>query len=223
MAYVSNRTPLPGLPEGHPLTIMPTNFYVPPEIQAGLDAGELFRFGGVVRNGLGQIVKHLKELPATPEVQEAVARRLAANLKHHKGVVVLCLSAVGAAVGGRAYVSARRRREAQVCVDRYEASLRCYLEALRASTLDAAAITRLIRDLDAVRSLARKGAITVDFSTEPSVTLINLVIDYTNQLAEANDSDLDELQNLAPTDGSNAIAYLRRHLVAQRRIFAEAA
>jgi hypothetical protein len=168
------------------VTIQPANFYIPPVIQAGLDADVLFRFGGVVRNSQGHIVKHLKEMPVTPEAQEAAARRLVASLKDHKGVVLFGLTAAGAAVGGVAYLSARKRKEAQARVDRYDASLKAYLEAVRAGTLDAGTVTRLIRDLDAVRAMAEKGTITVDFSTEPSATLVNLVVEYTKQLAEAN-------------------------------------
>lgn len=205
------------------MTIQPTSFYIPPAIQAGLDAGVLHRFGGVVRNNQGQIVKHLKELPITPEAQEAAAKKLVAALKDHKGVVVAGLALAGTAVGGFVYLSTKKRRCAQASVERYDASLQTYLEALRAGTLDAEVVTQLMSDLDAVRALADKGIITVDFATEPSATLVNLVVDYTKQLAEANGADLGALRDLKPTDGTDTVVYLRRHLEAQRRIFTEAA
>lgn len=205
------------------MTIQPANFYIPPVIQAGLDAGVLVRFGGVVRDNQGQIVKHLKELPISPEAQEAAAKRLVASLKSHKGVVFIGLTTVGTAVGGVIYLSAKKRREAQATVDRYDLSLQAYLEAVRAGTLDAEIVTRLMSDVDAVRALADKGTITVDFSTEPSATLVNLVVDYTRQLAEANNADLGALQDLKPTAGTDTVSYLRHHLEAQRRIFTEAA
>ena len=93
----------------------------------------------------------------------------------------------------------------------------------RSGTLDAEIFTRLMSDVDAVRALADKGTITVDFSTEPSATLVNLVVDYTRQLAEANNADLGALQDLKPTAGTDTVSYLRHHLEAQRRIFTEAA
>lgn len=212
------------------MTVQPVNFYIPPVIQAGLEAGVLSRFGGVVRNNKGHIVAHLTEIPFSPEAQEAAAKKLVASLKDHKGVVFLGLAAIGAAAGGIAYLSVRKRRTAQAdldaaqaTVDRYDASLQAYLESIQASTLDAETVTQLMHDLDAVQALADEGTITVDFSTEPSATLVSLVIDYTKQLAEANNADLDELQAMEPQDATNTVTRLRRHLAVQQRIFTEAA
>lgn len=205
------------------MTIQPANFLIPPEIQAGLDAGELFRFGGVVRNGLGHIVKHLKEVPTTPEAQEAAAKRVFANLKDHKGLVFLGVTVVSTAVGGVTYLSLRKQKEIQACADRYDLALRTYLAAMQTGTLNAEIVTQLIEGLDAVRGQAAKGRITVDFSTEPSATLVDLVVDYTKQLAEANGSDLGELEAVEPMGDTDTVVHLRRHLVAQRQIFTDAA
>ena len=131
--------------------------------------------------------------------------------------------AVGAAAAVSIYFSTKKQRDAQARVDRYDASLRAYLEALRAGALDAEIVTQLMSDLDAIRTLADKSVITVDFSTEPSATLVHLVVEYTRQLAECNDVELSALDNLRPTEGTDTVIYLRRHLEAQRRIFTEAA
>ena len=45
-------------------------FKIPPEIQAGIDAGALLRFGGVVRDRAGHIVKHLEEV-SMPEADNS--------------------------------------------------------------------------------------------------------------------------------------------------------
>lgn len=206
-----------------PVTVQPAVFDIPPVIRAGLSSGALVRYGGVVRNSQGHIVKHLKELPITSGAPEAAAKRLVASIKDHKGIVFLSLAAVGAAVGGGISSSTKKRKGTQASIERYDASLQAYLEALRSGTLDAAMVSRLINDLDVVRALAEKAAITVDFSTEPSATLVNLVVDYTMRLAEANNADLDELKTLEPGDGGDTVVYLRRHLEAQRKIFTETA
>lgn len=56
------------------MIVQPT-FFIPPEIEIGLIAGELVRHGGVIRDSAGRLVVHLKEI-ATPEnVAEQVVRR----------------------------------------------------------------------------------------------------------------------------------------------------
>ena len=45
-------------------------FEIPPEIQAGIDAGTLLRFGGIIRDRAGHIVKHLEEV-SIPEADNS--------------------------------------------------------------------------------------------------------------------------------------------------------
>jgi hypothetical protein len=66
------------------ITIQPVNFHIPPDIQSGLASGDLIRYGGVVRDGAGQLVKHLKEVPLSESGRDA-AQRLAASLKRENG------------------------------------------------------------------------------------------------------------------------------------------
>ena len=58
------------------LPIQPVAFLIPPDIQLGLDAGKLVRYGGIIRNQLGHIVTHLKEVPI-PSKEPAIAQRVA--------------------------------------------------------------------------------------------------------------------------------------------------
>lgn len=46
-------------------------FDILPEIQAGIDVGVLLRFGGVVRDRAGHIVKHLEEVSIPEESSSA--------------------------------------------------------------------------------------------------------------------------------------------------------
>ena len=45
------------------LPVQPVTFIIPPDIQAGIDAGQLVRWGGIVRDLQGRIFTHLKEVP----------------------------------------------------------------------------------------------------------------------------------------------------------------
>ncbi|KMS74432.1 hypothetical protein ACM01_14205 [Streptomyces viridochromogenes] len=84
-------------------------------------------------------------------------------------------------------------------------------------------INRLIADLDVVKAYSDEdGSVTLDFSTKHAEMLVNIVVDYTRQLAEANSVDLNELQG-GPTSENSAVVDLRRHLEVQRKIFTEAA
>ncbi|MFI6098149.1 hypothetical protein ACIA8G_21525 [Lentzea sp. NPDC051213] len=203
------------------MIVQPT-FFIPPEIEAGLLTGDLIRCGGVVRNTAGRLVTHLKEISA-PKPNEDAVEAAAWMLK--KPVVIaglVTLAVVGTATAAVAIVR-KRKRALPECVKNYNDSLRAYLEAVRNQSLDAEIIDRLIADLGAVKAYSENGNITVDFSTEQSETLVQVVIDYTRQLAQANSIDLDESPESTPTSTDAPVVDLRRYLEVQRRIFNDAA
>jgi hypothetical protein len=205
--------------------IQPT-FYISPDIEEGLNSGDLIRYGGVVRDRMGNIVKHLKEIPSPANSQDTV-RRAAASAKRSRGIITtVTLSAV--AIGLIAIVATRKqdetgKPEVPECVENYNRSWRAYLEAVRDGNLDASIIDRLISDLDAVKVYSNNGSVAVDFSTEHSETLVNLVIDYTGKLAAANSVELNEFQGQVLASENDAVVDLRRHLEVQRQIFTGAA
>lgn len=207
--------------------IIQPNLYIPPEIEAGLINGDLFRNGGVIRDhSTGSIVRHLEEVPGPVNSQEAVGR-VAVNLKR-PGVIITVAALSVVALGATALIAARRQKqtdkpEVPECVENYNASLRAYLEAVREGSLDADIISQLIFDLDAVKAYSVNGSIAIYFSTKQPGTLVNLVVDYTRKLAEANSVELNELQGQAPTSGSDVVVDLRRYLEVQRKIFTRAA
>lgn len=81
---------------------------VPPEIEAGLITGDLIRRGGVVRDRLGIIVKHLKEVPGPAGNQEIVGR---AVVSLHRPWVIIAATALSAATVSASVVLAARKRE----------------------------------------------------------------------------------------------------------------
>jgi hypothetical protein len=202
-----------------------STFIIPPEIEAGILSRDLVRYGGVVRNLSGQIVKHLDEVELRAG-DEKTAAGVAALLKKPR-VLIPTLAVAAAAVGGISFASARRRKLAVVpeSVERYNASLRAYLEAVQEGRLDAGIIDLLISDLDAVVAYSERNGsdICLDFSTEQAAILVKLVVDSTKQLAEANSVDLRELHEKPPASDGGAVVDLRRHLEMQKKIFADAA
>lgn len=122
----------------------------------------------------------------------------------------------------------RRRKqfgkaEAPECVQRYNASLAAYVEAIHEGRLDLQAIGGHIADLDAVKGYSDEdGSITLDFSTKQAEMLVEMVVGYTKQLAQDNAVDLDELEDRVSPDGAGTVIDLRRHLEVQSHIFSEA-
>jgi hypothetical protein len=215
--------------------IVQPRLYVPPEILTGLASGELMRIGSVVRNTAGHIVKHLDEVPNLP-VQQETARRAALSLKHlgrlldlkDPRIIAGAIVISTAAAGGVLYFVTRKQKdpagsELSQRVKDYTASLTAYVEAVRDGTLDVGIINRLISDLDAVKDQSEDGRIVLDFSADQAADLVNLIVTYTQELAQANAVDLNELQERLPAPGGASIVDLRRHLEAQRHIFGEAA
>jgi len=189
-------------------------------------SGDLLRSGSVVRDLAGHIIKHLDEVPVPGNSREAM-ERIAASLKYPWAIAATALGAAVVVGGVAALVTWKRERsgksELPELLEKYNASFVAYLEAVRDGKLDAGIIDQLISDLDAVKAHPDSGRIAIDSSTEQSETLVNLVVDYTRKLAEANPVELNELQDQASTSENDAIIDLRRHLEAQRRIFARAA
>ncbi|THG33258.1 hypothetical protein [Naasia lichenicola] len=191
-------------------------FVIPPEIQAGLLTGDLIRYGGVVRNIAGQLVIHLKEVPLTQSGRET-ARRMSGTVRNP---YVLAAAGLGVVViSGIAGLVLRKHRRAQSLVDRYNASFAAYLEAAQGGALEQSSIERLIADLDAVIAAAAGGKVTLGLSTKRSDTLVNLIADYTRQLAVANAVQLPAA--IAPR--ANSVVSLRGYLEMQRQIFRDAA
>ncbi|MFC9688305.1 hypothetical protein ACFTSF_07160 [Kribbella sp. NPDC056951] len=195
------------------MPIQPVSFLIPPDIQLGLDAGTMVRYGGVIRRASGgQIVEHLREVPFT-RTASAAARRAAATLTDRR--VITVIGAAAAAGGALLVIAVKGRIEARTRAKALDVSLLAYLEAVRAGTLDEGTISRLISDLDAVATHSSNRQVAL---TE---AVVDLVADYTRKLAAANSIDLGELDDPALDAGS--ATDLGHHLEIQRRIFTIAA
>lgn len=202
------------------MIIQPT-FNIPPDIEAGLGAGDLIRYGGVVRDRMGSIVKHLKEVPGPVGSQETAGRG-AASVKRPWGLITV--TGIGLlAVGVAAIVASRKREEAgkpevAECVENYNVSLRAYLEAAREGSLNASIIGQLVSDLNAVEAQFSSEDTAASLSAGQPEKLVKLVADYTTKLAEANSVELTGLQGQELASGNDAVVDLRRHLDIQKQI-----
>ncbi|WP_461163595.1 hypothetical protein [Arthrobacter sp. R4-81] len=221
------------------MTIQPVNVYIPPLIEAGINMGELFRRGSVVRNALGQIVAHLDEVPDTSEIMEKVADA-AARMKWmpSKRVIIVASAALvtAALVTGGVVHTVKKKAERKMampeCISNFGESFDRYQDAIRERRLDVEILDKLISDFDVLRQYSEEhGSCALDLSTEQGRSIVNFVDDYTSKLAEANGADLSAFRGQAqapepdqPEDATNdAVVSLRRNLAVQRKIFGDAA
>ncbi|ASN20122.1 hypothetical protein [Arthrobacter sp. YN] len=214
---------------------------IPDGILEGIESGDLFRWGGVIRDAGGQFVTFLSDvtaagsdMPASPSVVEKLVDRASEALKSgNKGSWIIAGTAAVAAVtvGAVLFVAVRNRAsKASVpdLVSNYNAALVEYLKAARAGELNAETVGQLISDLDAmVGHVDAEGrSIKVDFNSKKSKALHSLVLAFTGQLARAHGLDaqliLDFEKTQLYTSGNESVDELRRHLVAQQRILREA-
>lgn len=218
------------------MIVQPT-LVIPPAIEARILSGELLRVGSVVRvAATGRIFKLLDEIP-TPiggdRAGQAVAQ-LTRKLKDPRVLVPVLLVGTVVVVGLAKWqkrdpdlVAADEATDAPAvpeCVERYNASLAAYIEAIRGARLSLELLDQVLADLDAVKGYADPdGGIVLDFSTEHAAALLSIVADYTRQLAEANDINLAEPLQDAPGSAPSEIDSLRRYLEVQKRIFTDAA
>lgn len=212
---------------------------VDPDIAVRIASGELFRNGSVVRSAAtGQIVKHLDEV-ALPVARDAAAKagtQLSKRVKDPKlyvpiGIIVGTVAVVSVA----GYAWKKRQTDATApsqdteiaaipaCVERYNTSLANYLKAIQGQRLSVEILDRLIADLDEVRNYSDPdGRITLDFSTDHADTVVDIVVNYTAQLAEANSIDVSGVLPVVGEEEDNRIDLLGRHLRIQRDIFKDA-
>lgn len=207
------------------MTPQPT-LEVPAKIAAGIAAGIFRRDGGVIRwADSGRIYTFLKDAAPRTEASEQAMGRATAVLKS-RGTLVVSAVVVTTALAAGAYTYLKKRRgEADVprAVANLNVSLRTYLDAAQSGTLDAAIISKLITHLDAVTEHQDTDGVPFDFSSELWESLVALIVDHTQKLAEAFSVDLSDLEQDAPAEGNPSVIDLRRHLEAQRQIFSSAA
>lgn len=102
-------------------------------------------------------------------------------------------------------------------------SLGAYLDAIQNGTLDSDIIDRLITDLDAVVAYGEEGDTIVAFSPDQLATLAKVVLDYTTELAKANDVELHRSETPSERAQDGVAVDLRQYLDFQRRILGETA
>lgn len=184
-------------------------FVIPKAIEAGLASGELVRYGGVVRNAAGHIVKHLDEVP-TPKLDKALGVARAFAQKNPKLVIVGAAATV--AIGGAAVaVSAVKRKKINAAKEKLELALGDYLKAIVDQSMNLEVVDALDIALAELRSLTGKQTSDL-ISSEVLDSLVSYSRDFIlhNSPKELTAAETPQVMSL------------EEYLAKQRQIFDEA-
>ena len=205
-------------------------FDIPAGIAKGLVAGDLTRYGGIVRNSAGQIVKHLKEVPISPAEEGALKQAVQKAMSLAKGkkeILIPVIFITGAfLIGGVIYsaVKDKEKKEAQRnAMKNFNARLTNYLNALRSESLTLDEVSNLQSAISELEAVLGGGDLTIEIPGEQFTALITAIVDYTSRLAEANDNTLNSDDISVEGNEKSGLKLLSNCLAVQRHIFENAA
>lgn len=202
-------------------------FEIPLDIAEGIASGKYRQFGGIVRDGAGHIVKHLKPVELVENANQA--KQLAQQAidlakKNPKAAIGAAAVAGVALVGGAAYgvvkhikgKKEREEHEAKIAV--FNAAFNEYIACLGEESLSLEKIDALEASIDALADIEK--GFTVEIEGEQFKALVKSVSDYTTRLAKANGmkaaNPIFQLFEKKPRD----LNALRECLATQREILA---
>lgn len=198
-------------------------FDIPADIMTKILTGEYRRIGGVVRHAIGphkgQIVKHLKpvNLKASEQAQ-GVSAKMLQFAKNNKKTLIFVSAAVGVAAAGAGIYHKVKKYEPEVVIN-FRATLKEYIDAIRAGKMDVEVIDKLMASLDEMKKCKDYEKISIKLSTEELDILVNRICEYTTKLAKDNYVELSDEEQV---DSGNAIINLQNYLKTQKRIFGAA-
>jgi hypothetical protein len=192
------------------MTIIQEAFYIPNDIVVGLASGAYRRTGGVIRyaGGInkGQIVKHLEPAVLPNEQIEGlsvVEKILQVGMRSNKKLVIAAGVAIAVALGGGIYALFTMRKRT-----RFQNAFSNYINAIKTGKLS----VEIIEDLE----IALKNLKTVKLKTTELSILVGYIRDYTFELAENNNIDIEIKEK------NRVVIDLKQYLEKQKEILQSA-
>ena len=196
-------------------------FEIPPEIQAGIDAGTLLRFGGIIRDRAGHIVKHLEEVSIPEADNSAGESTIVQFAKKNKYFIIG--TAIAAIAAGVIYVVVKNKKNKEEripkCVADFNESFAEYVDSIKMGAVSEEKIDKVMTALEEIKRNQKKETITITFSAENISLLLGMVRDYTMKFAEANSFKIQE----EDIKEHNEIDGLQHYLKIQKQIFEKCA
>lgn len=198
---------------------------VPDDIALLIDAGELVRRGGVVRDASGHIVKHLKEvdLPDAAESAE-IAQKALAMAKQYKypliGIGIAAVAAIGGVVAYKLTTKQQYDAEKRLSKDAiaFNDAMSKYLDSIKTGNLNEDDLVGIIGQVDGLRDGLDGKTVTLDLNGGQLETLVDMLRSYTEKLAAANGAFPREVPSVEDAGEYGNVILLRHYLGEQQRI-----
>ena len=221
------------------MTVIDVALEVPDELYTGLLTGDLVCRGGVVRDAAGKIVAHLDEVLVVDGSSEEAAATVAALSKQNKNLVtkgadltrqnkailigIGVASALVVAGGAITYAVNSKKRALQKTKtaqigESFNTSMMNYLDSIKAGKLSINALSDIINQLETIKINIDEGTLNLELSHNQLDSLVAMIKDYTERLAEANGYTLPEPPASAASDETAKLVLLKHYLDEQRRI-----
>ena len=224
------------------MAIIQVAYEVPDDVVEGLATGVLTRYGSLIRGHTGYKL-HLKEVPIPqPEnitAVESTSASAAASksvfsvvkdaVQKHPVAAVVTAVVVAATAGGIAYGKFKEKKkqtqekiELPECEKDFNNTFIAYLDEVRAGKLEESTLDTLIDELNQMKERMESSESEIVVSAEQLDTLMNIVFDYTRQLAKANSYKVVKLRKSQTDSTEEAIDGLQECLAIQKQIFTTA-
>lgn len=219
------------------MPVIQVDMEIPAEIYEGIISGNLIRYGGVVRDQAGRIVKHLNEVSSRSNnhTQLTKARELPNELSNlhklkkfaseHKMVIFVAGLVIIGYIGYKAYENNKPSKDEinsiqPVSNSNFDVVLKNYLEAINSKNLDETTLDKLISNVDHIIDCDDENVI-LSIDAEKFKSILGIVYDYTLVFATLNNVQIEEMP-LPDFDDENCVFYkLKKYLDAQKKVFQE--
>ncbi len=217
------------------MSIIQVALDLPPEIQKGLLEGTLVRYGGVIRNASGQIVKHLQDAPlpkvsatASPPIKAPVPKatsglqKVGQFVKKNKNpIIIISVVAIAVTTAAIVYVKKRNKDDNETDVpdffERFDTAFSKYITCIKNGTMTESIINELLASISELEKNKEAGNVTITIPIDNSELLMGLIKGYTEKLATVNNYSYD-----LSCDSTDELQLLKHYLNIQINVFRHA-
>lgn len=202
------------------------------EAAKGIATGVLKQTGGVIRDNAGHIFEHLKDakiVKSQDKVAEVVKPSVLSVLKENRNLAIGIGIVTVVAIGAAGYyihdkVKEKKRKQEEIPqIKGFNDSLIQYIMSAQSKKMTYNDIDALYNELDKMKASYDEKTINIDFSIDQLDSLIDIIVDYTQQLAKANQYEADYPNIDEVKSPEEKIVYLSNYLKIQKDIFEKSA
>ena len=197
-----------------------------------IESGELIRYGGVVRDHAGRIVKHLSEIDdyTNEQIRSSNGFSSIAKIKDLASEHKVASAGIGIAAAGISYLAYKAiksgREKSATDISMSESSFneawKCYIEAVNSMKLNETVLDRLRREVDSIIDCiigSNRERTVISIDEKQFNAFLTIVYNYTLKLAAANNVQIEEMPLPNFNSDSSAFFKLSKYLDTQKEIF----